>query len=123
MTIQNDLDVTRNVRRVLVKHWIDLGRLSIRAIRGHVLIHGFLQRIPGLKEELTTPIVEAMFLEIKRVPGFQRMTPQIVNWINEGGRWMPAVKGAITESVDRRGETVSLHVVPVQHPDENSAQK
>jgi hypothetical protein len=31
-----DLDINRGVRRVLVKHWIDLGRISVRTTRGRV---------------------------------------------------------------------------------------
>lgn len=89
MNRQTDLEANRNVRRIFVRHWIDLGRLSIRTYQGKLSIRGSLQRIGGRDEELTTAIVEAMFAEIKRVPSVQRMTAELENWTNDAGRWIP----------------------------------
>lgn len=87
MTIQSDLDTNRGVRRVLVKHWVDLGRLSVRSTQGRVLIRGRLLRIQGASGELTTPIVEAMFNDIRRLRGVRNVTAHLDNWIKDGGRW------------------------------------
>lgn len=95
MTRQSDLDINRNVRKLLVRHWIDLGRLSIRCFDGILSIHGTLQRIPGMHEELTSPIVEAMFAQIKRTPNVRRIAVNIENWTNDSGKWQPISKALL----------------------------
>lgn len=89
MATQSDLDINREVRRILVKHWIDLGRISVRSSQGRVLIRGSLLRIPGTTQELTTPIVESMFSAMQRLRGVKHLTAHVDNWIKEGGRWRP----------------------------------
>lgn len=87
MTVQSDLDVNRGVRRILVKHWIDLGRISVRSTQGNVFLRGRLLRLQGTKGDLTSPLVEAMFHDMERVPGVRGVTPNLENWIKDGGRW------------------------------------
>ena len=85
----SDLDINRGIRRILVKHWVDLGRISVRTTQGRIRIHGFLQRIPGRNEALTIPIVERIFYDISRVNGVRKVYTTLENWIAEGGRWRP----------------------------------
>ena len=87
MAASDDLVAVRNIRRVLVKHWVDLGRLSVRANAGRALITGSLRRIPGVEDELTTPIVEAMFHEARRLRNVRRVDIHLDNWTKDGGRW------------------------------------
>ena len=89
MPEQSDLELNRAVRRVFVKHWVDLGRISVRSAKGNVLIRGRLMRIAGTKDELTTPITEHIFEEIQRIKGVRRLTVNLDNWIKEGGFWRP----------------------------------
>ncbi len=94
MTAGIELEVNRNIRRILVRHWIDLGRLSIRSsAAGRVSIYGSLQRIPGTKDRLAPPIVESIFNEIKRVRGVRMVIMDLKNWTSEAGRWRPSEKG------------------------------
>jgi hypothetical protein len=94
MKALTDLDINREIRKVLVKHWIDLGRLSIRTSRGRVMIHGLLDRIAGSREKLSSPIVEAMFEEIHRIDGVNRVTAELANWVNsEGKSWVEIERG------------------------------
>ena len=88
MNVPSDLDINRHIRKVLVKHWIDLGRLSIRTTRGKVAIHGFLDRIAGSQERLSTSLVDAMFNEIERINGVERTTIELANWTNTEGKWV-----------------------------------
>ena len=105
MTVRNDLDINRSIRRVMVKHWIDLGRVSVRSTQGRVLIRGALQRVPGTPSELTTPLVEAMMAEMKRLPGVKRIQAHLDNWIQDGGRWRLHERAASTlDNVDSLGE-------------------
>lgn len=84
---QQDLEVNREVRKVLVRHWIDLGRLSFRSVGGRVQMHGVLMRIPGVDTSLSGEIVTAMFREIGRIPGLVRVSAEIDNWSCSDGAW------------------------------------
>lgn len=86
---QEDLDINRSVRSILVKHWIDLGQLSVRSNDGKLYIRGALTKISGVNEELTTPIVEAMFDEISKIRNIRQVYPALDNWNNDAGRWAP----------------------------------
>ncbi|OVE74632.1 hypothetical protein BVX94_00010, partial [bacterium B17] len=73
-----------------VKHWIDLGRLSMRSAAGRVYVRGTLERIYGNTEKITPTLVDTIFTEIKRVKGVKGVTPDLDNWTNEAGAWKPA---------------------------------
>jgi hypothetical protein len=85
----SDLAVNRSVRRILVKHWIDLGRVAVRSNKGRVVIRGWLQRIEGATSELTPAVVTAMMDEIKRLRDVSRLVGRFDNWICDSGRWVP----------------------------------
>jgi hypothetical protein len=87
MTTPADIEVNRRIRRVFIKHWIDLGRLSIRSMSGRVVVYGTLRRITGFKEDLTPPIVESIFYEAKKTPGVTRLDAHLENWTADGGLW------------------------------------
>jgi len=89
MKSQADLQIARHIRRVMVRHWIDLGRMSIRSQGGRIMIYGMLQRIAGVNEALTTPIVEAIFQQIKKIKGVRSTSIHLDNWTNKGGMWRP----------------------------------
>ena len=86
---QIDLEINREIRKVLVRHWIDLGQLSIRSTSGKASIRGEIHRIEGFNEELTSTIVDRMFAEIRRIPAISRINIDIQNWNNKGGMWRP----------------------------------
>lgn len=92
-TVVNDLDINRHIRKVLVQHWIDLGKLSIRTTKGRVAIHGYLDRIAGSQEKLSASVVNAMFNEIERINGVQRMNADLSNWVNNEGKWLSLDRG------------------------------
>jgi len=100
MPTSSDLEMNRRIRRILVKHWIDLGRLSIRTMRGVVVLYGRLQRIPG-RDALIPAIVEAIFYEIKRIKGVKWIRAHLDNWTNDGGLWHPR-KGTEGDLPDRK---------------------
>jgi hypothetical protein len=98
-----DLDINRAVRRLLVKHWVDLGRVSVRTSKGRVIIYGNLRRVEGQRGPLTTPIVDALFYEISRIREVKNVKGRLENWINEGGRWREYARQDLklgTEGID-----------------------
>jgi len=92
MDRQQDLKINRQIRAALVRHWIDLGKLSIRSVMGKVKLHGSLNRIYGKKEDLTPAVVETMFLDIKRIRGVHSVIADVDNWTDAGGKWQPLNK-------------------------------
>ena len=91
MTSTTDLAINRHVRRIMVKHWIDLGRMSIRTVRGVVVVYGRLQRIPG-RDELIPPTVESIFYDIRRIKEVKWVRPHLDNWSNDAGLWQAREK-------------------------------
>lgn len=90
-TSVSDLDVNREVRKVFVRHRVNLGWLSIRSCRGTVLIHGELQLLPGTASDLTPLTVGVIFQELKRCRGVHRTTIDLQNWLydSNGDVWRP----------------------------------
>lgn len=84
-----DLEINRSVRRVFVKHWIDLGRISVRTTRGNVMLYGTLQRIESHREDLRPTTVEQMMYEIRRIKGLHLVRSHFDNWVSESGHWKP----------------------------------
>lgn len=86
-----DLDINRNVRRILIRHRIDLGWLSVATCRGAVRIHGKFQRIPGAEVELNALFMGAIFDEIRRQSGSKRISAELQNWSHDGNlrSWTP----------------------------------
>jgi len=90
---QADLEINRDVRKVLVRHWIDLGKLSCRSANGRLSVRGALYRIAGVREELTGAIVEMIFADLKKIRGVVNITPEIENWSMAMGKWRLIEKG------------------------------
>lgn len=88
--VLSDLDVNRNVRKALVRHYIDLGNLTLSAIRGHVFLRGALTRLPGAAEALSLPLLQRIFVDLERTPGVRRISFELSNWEKDsGGGWHP----------------------------------
>lgn len=89
------LAINRKVRRVLVAHFIDLGRLAFNVYPDRVMLRGSLTRIEGAPGELTPDLVRAMFAEVMQSSSsINRVTTQFDNWRQEGARnWVPLHSG------------------------------
>jgi len=104
MTTPEDLEINRAVRRIMVKHWIDLGRIAVRTSNARVSIHGKLQRVEGMKEPLLGPAVDGIFDELRRLRSVRNVNARFDNWINDSGRWRPA-----EQHDDARPAPTSMH--------------
>ncbi len=78
-----DMEVNVAVRRVLVRHWIDLGKVSIRTTRGVVWLSGSLVRLRNGGAEMKDDEMVNVFDEIRTVRGVRRMHPRLINWNSE----------------------------------------
>jgi hypothetical protein len=91
MTRQDDIAINCAVRRVLVRHFIDLGRICIRTTRGAVTITGTLERLINSPAPLNAGIVTQIFDEIGRLNHVRRVLGTLTNWASKEGAWMPVV--------------------------------
>ena len=87
----SDLDTNHNVRKILVRHQIDLGWLSHYACRGTVYIQGDLLLLPGVSSALTPLMVANLFDEIGCAAGVCNMIIELRNWHHDrfNGDWQP----------------------------------
>ena len=92
MTKRPDIEINCDIRAVLVRHWIDLGKVLFRSSNGSVWMRGSVQRIPGVKTPLTPPIMENVFSDLKRIRGVSCVYADFENWAQQLGRWQPIDK-------------------------------
>jgi hypothetical protein len=74
-----DLEINCRVRRVLVRHWIDLGKVSVRTSRGVVSLNGSLLRLPHVAADVDAATPAGIFEEIKRIPDVRRLQLNLDN--------------------------------------------
>ena len=78
-----DLDINCRVRRVLVRHWIDLGKMSARTTRAVVTLSGALMRLPHLNPEIDLATPGSILDEIRKIPDVRRLQINLDNWNGE----------------------------------------
>lgn len=107
----SDLDTNQNVRKILVRHQIDLGWLSHYACRGTVYIQGDLLLLPGVGSALTPLLVANLFDEIGCASGVCNMVIELRNWHHDSfnSDWQQepnAVVRRAAASVNPRGSVL-----------------
>ncbi len=91
MSQLNDLNCNCAARRVLVRHWINLGKASLRTTNGVLSVHGTLEKLPG-GGELTPSGVCELAAELRRIGSVRRVCMSFTNWIETEGTWRLADK-------------------------------
>ncbi len=104
----SDLELKRQVRKLLVRHNINLGWITIACCRGNVQVSGNLLLLPGTGVELTAPLLSSLFHQIARTNGVRRVSAELHNWTHNGAldAWKPkdaAVPQALTPPPARSG--------------------
>lgn len=87
-------DIYRRARMVLVRHFIDLGRLILQVSMEGLRLRGSLVRLPGFETKLTPEIVTAIMQELRRVQGVRRIDADFDNWRQQDamGGWVAVDK-------------------------------
>ena len=86
------MELYRQIRVVLVRHMIDIGRLSIQISMNRVTLRGSMCRLPGVTTELTSTIIRTIFSELGLIRGIRRVNGEFDNWqqLDElGAAWAP----------------------------------
>jgi hypothetical protein len=110
------IEIYRQIRVVLVRHLVDIGRLSIQISTSHLHLHGSLCRLPGVTAALTPEIVQSIFSELGRIQGIRRVDADFDNWRQSdkaGGSWMPV---AIKKIVAPRSSSSAAGMFDVSDP-------
>ncbi|HVM59618.1 MAG TPA: hypothetical protein VMV72_02030 [Verrucomicrobiae bacterium] len=68
-----DLDINCRVRRVLVRHWIDLGKVSLSTSDCVVSLGGSLTRLPHIAPDIDGATPASVLEEIKNIPDVRRL--------------------------------------------------
>lgn len=82
-----DLEINCAARRVLVRHWIDLGKAALRTTNGVLTVHGTLDKLPHANGPLTPSVLAELASELRRIPDVRRVTLNFTNWVEHQGRW------------------------------------
>ena len=93
---------TVNVRRAMIRHWIDLDQINISPQRGYVRVSG---RVRTLQRDVNTRGIASLLVileeDIRRCKGVERVLFDLENWHkNSEGEWIEV----------RRGHTGSAHM-------------
>jgi len=99
----SDLEINSRVRKILIRHWMDLGHVSIRTSRGQVSVFGVLRKLPMAAGKLTAQLVGTIFSEIAHVPSVARVKPHLENWEEVNGRWRLTAAGKAMEAAGEAG--------------------
>lgn len=84
---QEDLKNNQGIRKVLVRHWIDLGRISIHSAGGRATIRGSMMLLRGVKHELDSQAMENIMREIKHIREIRLLNVELDNWVQVDGAW------------------------------------
>jgi hypothetical protein len=106
------MELYRKTRSVLVRHWIDLGRLSVVVSPSSIRLHGMLCRLPGVKTRLTSQIIDAMLRELRQKTGHNRIITDFRNWREQGGAWIPIETGEKEVEISERDARSRVIDVP-----------
>ena len=107
----------RQIRVILVRHLIDIGRLSIQMTSSSVRLHGSLLRLPGVTSPLTPETVTTIMGEIGRVDGVRRVMAEFENWTQSHGMgaWHPIEKTSSTPSRPSPGESTDSQTIDIDN--------
>lgn len=107
------MEIFRQVRVVLVRHMIDIGRLSIQLSMSQLRLTGSLCRLPGVTSALTPDIVKAIFSELNRIHGIRRVDGEFDNWKpadKMGTSWAPVDAKKVTPATLRTPTVTVLNI-------------
>ena len=96
----SDLATNCAVRKVLVRHWIDLGKISVRTSLGVVSLTGELQRISNSTGGLNASALSAIIFETKLIPTVRRVIVNVCNWTSSNDGWQEVAYSQAPQPMD-----------------------
>jgi hypothetical protein len=102
-------ELYRKSRSVLVRHWIDLGRLSVHLSTSTLHLSGDLLKLPSSGAELSGQAVWDLMDELRRITVGLRIDANLNNWQETSGNWMPKVDHKRELKIE---ESLQVNVIP-----------
>jgi hypothetical protein len=107
-----DLEINREIRKVMVRHWVDIGRLGIHSANGKATLRGNLTRLQGAMQELDASTVDRIFYELRRIQSVQHLSMQLENWIQCDGAWKKIESASAERStISESGEGTKSYTI------------
>ena len=84
-------EMYRAARAVLVRHYIDLGRVVLQISNRRILLRGSLVRLTSVETPLTEDLVSTIFNELSRIKNVMQVDGELDNWSQTGrsNNWIP----------------------------------
>jgi hypothetical protein len=80
------LEIQAAIRRMLVAHWIDVGKINVQVTSGTALLRGQLLRVQD-GEPITPLAIEELEHKLSRVNGVKHVRWRLENWVQDRGKW------------------------------------
>lgn len=112
------LAINRKVRRILVAHFVDIGRLAFTVYPGRILFRGSLVRMEGGPGDLTPNLVRTIFDAIlSENSAINRISTQFDNWVQRGPRDWEPVSGQHGRETKRKAARMLTHPAMARPPE------
>ena len=81
-----NVDLTKAVRTVLIKNWLDVSRVRLQIAGGNVIIRGRLAKARD-DEPVTGLFIEHLEQEIRNTKGVKNLRWIVEGWDFDRGKW------------------------------------
>ncbi len=89
-----DFRINSAVRRILVRHWLDLRQVEYQTVNCVVTIRGKFKKLKEAiqdtkkGDDLEAAAMMVIEQELSRIPNVKRINMNIMGWAKLGGKWM-----------------------------------
>ncbi|MBD3161891.1 MAG: hypothetical protein GF328_07290 [Candidatus Latescibacteria bacterium] len=80
------MELQAAIRRMLVAHWIDVGKINIQVTSSTALLRGQLLRVQD-GEPITPLVIEELEQKLSRIKGVKHVRWRLENWVLDRGKW------------------------------------
>ncbi len=84
--MSSSLDITKAVRKVLVKNWLDLGKVRIQVAGKTVIIRGRLTKSRD-DDPVDGMFIEGLETALRGIKGVKLFRWNLNDWVHDRGQW------------------------------------
>jgi len=85
-----NVDLTKAVRTLLIKNWLDVGKIRLQVAGGNVLIRGRIAKSRA-EEPVTGLFIEHLEQAIRSTKGVKNLRWILEDWEFDRGKWLTRV--------------------------------
>lgn len=79
-------DVMQAVRRVLIKNWLDMGKIRLQVAGSTVILRGVIRKSRG-EEPVNGLFLEQVEQQIRATKGVKQLRMHLEDWVFDRGEW------------------------------------